>query len=346
MPVYFSTFISGFQDAVNYLVKDMIKDITVIKLLDGLILYETNINLDAIKAIKIFNNTFLLMNKYIPIGSNPVEFALKQFMSIKKRNDNAMTILEIVKPKTFRIVTSEKNKLTSINKDLRNRVETKISKDYPLQSDRLNPDIEFWVVARSEGIVLIGLRITRNRSNDKFLLKGELRPELSGLLCWLSEPSEKDVFLDPFCGYGSIPIERSVLSGYKEIIAADIDSKKLLILNKKIEDIGNRNNFSLRNVDFFTNIKLKESSIDKIVTDPPWGDFEELQEEPKNFYSRFITRSLFYLKTNGILVFITSRKSETEFILEELESKITLMLKLDILISGKKAGVYKVVKKY
>jgi len=346
MPVYFSTFISGFQDAVNYLVKDLIKDVVVLKILDGLILYETNMNIEKIKAIKIFNNSFLLINKYKPTGSNSIEFALEQFIRIKKRNEQVKSVLESIKPKTFRVVTSEENKLTSINKDLRNRAETRISKDYLLQIDRLNPDIEFWVISRSEGIVLIGLRITRHRTSDKFLLKGELRPELSCLLCWLSEPSREDVFLDPFCGYGSIPIERSVLMGYKEIIASDIDSKKLLYLNKKIEDIKIRNNFILRNDDFFSNIVLKESSIDKIVTDPPWGDFEGLQEDPSNYYRRFITKSLFYLKENGILVFITSRKSETESILKELESKITLILKLDILVSGKKTGVYKLVKKF
>ncbi len=133
---------------------------------------------------------------------------------------------------------------------------------------------------------------------------------------------------------------------YKEIIATDIDSKKLLVLNNKIGHMEPRNNFIIRKVDFFTNPILKGKSIDKIVTDPPWGDFEELHEEPSNFYRKFIIKSLFYLKENGILVFITSRKNETESILKELERKITLMLKLDILVSGKKAGVYKLVKRY
>lgn len=346
MAVYFSTFISGFQDAVNYLIKDMIKDVTILEIFDGLVLYETNININAIKAIKIFNNTFLLIDKSIPVGLNSVEFALKQFMGNKKSNGQVMSVLKIVKPKTFRIVTSEENKLTSINKDLRNRVETKISKDYPLKPDRLNPDIEFWVISRSEGIVLIGLRITRNKSSEKYLLKGELRPELSNLLCWLSEPSKEDVFLDPFCGYGSIPIERSALLGYKEIIAADIDGEKLDILNKKSGALKTGSKFSLKKVDFFTNAVLKENSIDKIVTDPPWGDFVELHDEPLNYYRKFIIRSLYYLKENGIMVFITSRKNEAESIINELGNKITLMLKLDILVSGKKTGVYKIVKRY
>ena len=130
MPVYFSTFISGFQDAVNYLVKDLIKDVAVLKILDGLILYETNMNIEKIKAIKIFNNSFLLINKYMLTGSNSIEFTLEQFIRIKKRNEQVKSVLESIKPKTFRVVTSEENKLTSINKDLRNRAETRISKDY------------------------------------------------------------------------------------------------------------------------------------------------------------------------------------------------------------------------
>jgi tRNA G10 N-methylase Trm11 len=223
-------------------------------------------------------------------------------------------------------------------------VESKIIDDYSLRSDRLNPDIEFWVVARSEGIVLIGLRITRHRSSEKVLQKGELRPELSNLLCWLSEPSGNDVFLDPFCGYGSIPFERSNLSGYREITAADIDSKKLLYFKNKIGDKQERRNIKVRDFDFFKNSELKEGGVDKIVTDPPWGDFEELHENPIEFYRRFFAKSLFYLKEKGILVFITSRKEEIESVCKEFESNLKLSLKLDILVSGKKAGVYKLVK--
>jgi len=40
MAIYFSTFISGFQGDVNGLVKDMVKDTVILKLLDGLIMYE------------------------------------------------------------------------------------------------------------------------------------------------------------------------------------------------------------------------------------------------------------------------------------------------------------------
>jgi len=344
MAAYFSTFISGFQDAVNGLIKDMVKDAVILMLLDGLIIYETKTSLEAIKAIKIFNNTFLLIDKYKLSGPNPIEFAIKQFLKMNKQNDKIMSVLRNLKAKTFRIVTSKENKLTSINGNLKKIAETKICKDYMLQCDRSEPDIEFWVVERREGIVLTGLRITKQRSSDMVLLRGELRPELSNLLCWMSEPSANDVFLDPFCGYGSIPMERSSLMSYKEIIASDIDSKKLLVINNKIGDTQVKSNFRIMNIDFFKKGIFEANSIDKIVTDPPWGDFEELRVSPYDFYCRFITTSLFCLKQNGILVFLTSRKEDVEAVLIESANNLKMLMKLDILVSGKKAGVYKVVK--
>ena len=50
------------------------------------------------------------------------------------------------------------------------------------------------------------------------------------------------------------------------------------------------------------------------------------------------------LKTGGLMVALTAKKEEFENILDEYKDKIILKEKYNILVSGKKAGIYKIVK--
>lgn len=339
MPKYVSTFVSGFQDAVKNLLQDRFDGLVILEIFDGIVVYETDKKPIQIRDLKLFNNSFLLMD-FIRNVKNPIDTALRKLAKNNKKLVSVTNTINELKPKTFRIVTSLENKLTSIDQNLRKSVENRISATYEIKPDRLNPDIEFWILARSEGFVLTCLRITQNKNKERALLKGELRPEIAYLLCCLSEPTNEDVFLDPFCGYGSIPLERSSLQGFKQIIASDMDKSKLTMIRERILE----NNISLFQKDFFSKESFGQNSIDKIVTDPPWGDFATLDLETDLFYCKFLNQASYVLKENGLLIFITSKKNETEKAIEINNDSFKLVLKLDILVSGKKVGLYKLKK--
>ena len=156
-----------------------------------------------------------------------------------------------------------------------------------MELDRSLPDTEYWFLYRSEGISYFLKRITKHTSYEKILNKGELRPEIY-ILNWLSKPNKDDICLDPFCGYGAIVYQR--LSEFKtnKFYAFDIDEKmidnvkakskekyldKLII---KVVDVKNIHNH------------VEENSIDCIVTDPPWGIFEKI-DNIEGFYLEFLT---------------------------------------------------------
>jgi tRNA G10 N-methylase Trm11 len=123
-------------------------------------------------------------------------------------------------------------------------------------------------------------------------VKGELRPELANLLCWISDPNKKDVFLDPFAGSGAIPIERAKAFPYQKIIASDINADLFDKLKKRFHKTTNK--ITIGKWDALHLTALIDESIDKIVTDPPWGLFSHQEIDLKAFYTNMLRGNFGY----------------------------------------------------
>lgn len=323
--IYYSTFISGLSEVVEKSLKEFIKDVTIISIFDGLVVYKTASTAPEITALSFFNNSFFLLTY---------------------SNDNLDTLIgttlhpafSATPPKgifylknTFRIIISKENELQHIEPSRLRKLEDNFSKKLRLNIDRANPDIEIWFLERSEGYSFCGIRLTKKPSTDKYLKKGELRPELAWLLCYLSEPKKNDIFLDPFAGYGSIAFARTTFP-YSKIIAADNDQEKVHFLS------GKKKKVEIQNWDV-TKLPLKNNSIDKVVTDPPWGVFEK--ENVEELYEKFLIEFARVLKPKGIVVILTAQKELMGKLIKSNNDLFSLKEKYDVLVSGKKAGVYK-----
>jgi len=142
----------------------------------------------------------------------------------------------------------------------------------------------------------------------------------------LSEPNRDDVFFDPFAGSGAIAKARLSFP-YTKIIAGDIRPK-----NQHIQKVD------ATKLDNFDN-----ESIDKIVTDPPWGFFGE-KINITDLYTKSLNSFYRVLKKDGLLVILVGDRDFFENILAKFKDKFTIKQKLYVLVSGKKAGIYKLVK--
>ena len=68
---------------------------------------------------------------------------------------------------------------------------------------------------------------------EKNLNKGELRPEIAYLICSFSDIHPNENILEPFCGYGSIPIQLVKKFHFNHLFACDIDEHKISLLKEK-----------------------------------------------------------------------------------------------------------------
>lgn len=344
MAVYASTFISGLQDPVCAELTKLIPDIRIMGIYDGLLVYSTDIKVQKIKDIRFINNSFLVLKKFDNLQNDDLDNLIRQ--GLRMRNISPKFARGIVgENKKFRIITSKENRLTAVDKGLLRSMEQRIANTYGLDIDRAKPDLEFWFLYRSEKIGFFMLRLTQHTAHEKLLNKGELRPELSHILCLISEPLADDIVLDPFCGYGSIPISRSCCFPYNMIFASDKDAHLVYGLKQRLKKqylkkpvlVKQADALSLRSV-------FQDGFVDKIITDPPWGFYEDLGMDIIVFYRRMLKEFHRILKPGGTIVLLTARKAEFEGSLADYENEFRLVDRYDILVSGKKASVYRIVK--
>jgi tRNA (guanine6-N2)-methyltransferase len=330
---YFSTFVAGFEKTVEKRLPIDLFDVKIAGVMEGLVVYETSLHAQRVGGLRYLNNSFFLLRTYE--HSSLEEAAL--FML--KDNILKTQIINKIKRvgKSFRIIFSNENKIVSFDNKT-----TEIEKMLinAVRVDKANPDTELWFIKRREGAVYLGLRITRPGSSDKHLQKGQLRHQIAHLLCLLSEPSKDDIVLDPFAGYGAIVLEMVLCFPYKKVMAGEKDKQVFRLLQEKLKS---KKNVVVGRWDATNLSSLTNGSVSKIVTDPPWGIYSNKEDVGEVFYQRVLEEFSRIMIRGGLAVILTGQKSALEKVLNNID-KFILLEKCDVLVSGKKAGVYKLKK--
>ncbi len=334
MTTFFSTFITGFSEVVREVISKRFPDIAIDEVLDGIIVYSTSAAVQDILDQKYFNNTFVLLAK-TDWGDDATTASIVKTLYKAANFGETRKILSLQKSSTFRISISRENELTSINNEIVRKIEEKIMSQTRLRVNRQGADVEFWFVIRSEGKAYCGMRITKLKAKPA---RGQLRPELAQLLCALSDPAPEDVFLDPCAGSGAIIAERVSVAPYRTIISGDSDQAIVADLKQRFKKAKN---VRIERLDAADLKAIEASSIDKVVTDPPWGFYTDSDRDYADFYGRILAELKRVIKPTGQIVILTARKDELEKALDTFGPSMILKQKLNILVSGKKAAIYR-----
>jgi tRNA (guanine6-N2)-methyltransferase len=147
----------------------------------------------------------------------------------------------------------------------------------------------------------------RYRAMAKEYASGAIRPTIARAMVKLSEPDAADVFLDPFCGSGTIVYERMDYSASK-IMACDLSAECIEIARANLATIDAPARMELYVCDArYTG--LPDRSVTKIVSNPPWG-MQIKVEDIVSLYTRFLAEARRILKKDGLIVLLTTRESE------------------------------------
>jgi tRNA G10 N-methylase Trm11 len=199
--------------------------------------------------------------------------------------------------------------------------------------------------------LICALRLTQLSEDKKFHRAGELSPEIAELLILESNPTPKDIILDPFCGYGGILKERVHFNAYRKAIGVDSHERAIEGIHKELNrQINTRKNIQLIFGDFFDQDEkvIPKSSITKIITDPPWTSFrgksvfkDHAFENNQIDYSEMLKKFEFVLMKGGkAVILIVGDKEEFKNNLFNFQKTMKLDRVSHILVSGKKAGIY------
>ena len=182
-----AVFSPGFEKVIPKALKDVLPDAYNLNVTSGFLRFCTDRNPFRAVNADFLNNSFLVLKEWNGDSKNSKGGSNKapafEVMANKIRIPDQL-IPEITKQhyKTFRLRFSQANVFTSVNKNVMANVEKQISKATGMKPDRLGGDTEFWFLTRTDGYACFALRMTKKQSTEKYLEKGELRPEFVTLL--------------------------------------------------------------------------------------------------------------------------------------------------------------------
>jgi 23S rRNA G2445 N2-methylase RlmL len=125
----------------------------------------------------------------------------------------------------------------------------------------------------------------------------------------------------------------------EQILAGDIDPQHVAALQRKT---ARHRKVRVVQWDALNLTDVTSHSITKIVTDPPWGFFKDVELDFPVFYGKMLLEFRRVLAPNGVAVVLVGRKEDFERALAAAGNHFRLLQKYNILVSGKKAGVYKI----
>jgi tRNA (guanine6-N2)-methyltransferase len=210
--------------------------------------------------------------------------------------------------------------------------------DHTWRLEEEDADVELWAtMIDAEFFLTVRLSDDRMRHREYKTAHrpASLRASSAAALAWLSEPREDDVVLDPFCGAGTILIERAHMGRYSMLLGSDRDSAALAAARV---NVGVRYKpIQLENWDAGA-LPLGDASVDKIVTNLPWGLRYGSHGENRKLYPLWFREFARVLKSGGILVMLTAEWR----LMRDLERtrKITPSKIIRVSVLGKPAAIY------
>lgn len=341
---YLATCPAGFQGvAAASLRIDLGEDLNIVHSEDGFLVFASRAAPGRVSVLPYLNNVFVSLRQDRGNEGQMIDGFTEQV--IRATPAHQIQRATPACARTFRLMVSDAGRLVAINRKTRSAVNRLLSSATGLPYASGRADCEFWVFRRRSGPGFFSLRIGSRDRTEKDLQQGELRPELAHLLCALSEPQPTDVFMDPFAGTGALPFARA-RSPYNMIFAFDSDEGRVARLMTHLKaavpaKVRKRSPIIIRHEDACALTSINEGFIDKIVTDPPWGVFDDRKSYSSAFYSAVARELIRVTKPDGLVVLLLGDEDEARRLCREFEADLACLDFLKVLVAGRKASVVK-----
>lgn len=173
-------------------------------------------------------------------------------------------------------------------------------------------DIEIRLVESSDGgfrpLIKFCMLKDKRFSYRKINLSVSMRPYIAALICKLTQKYMVDnsVVLDPFCGTGTLLVERDKIKPVRLMYGVDIYGKAVEAALVNITAAGVQNKTELINKDF---LKFSHShKFNEVITDMPFDTVRKSEEEISSLFERFFKNLRNFLMTENVLILYTHNR--------------------------------------
>ncbi len=327
---YLIQFVAGTQELVTASLESSLRDVRVEHEDDSALLFETATRITSHSQIPFANNIFSVL---AATRRRELARSVRELTSLVSRT--AFPQVKVARP-GFRIMFHIDGALASVDRDVRADLEREIAKRTGLRLEPRGDGREFWVIGRRHlPTLLFCARLPKPKRPDR--PKGSLSIELAGMLVAAARPRSGETLLDPFGGSGAL-IEAALESPAAALIYSDTALEsyrtslpRVVVSNRRVRTLAE---------DATELTSISDGEIDVIVTDPPWGEFEELVEPYDAFAGRIAASFDRILnRKSGRLVLLVARQRAESFA-GALESRgFSIRSRLGVLVNGHPAVV-------
>ena len=223
------------------------------------------------------------------------------------------------KPRTWRVVSQMSGSYDFRRMDGGQAVIDALRKTMP-RGIRLvedDADLEIWLWLGGND-VLIGLRLSnatmRHRQYKREHLPASLRPTVAASMSWLSRPTAEDVVVDPLCGAGTLLIERGLLAPSQRLLGGDIREQAITLARRNARSADMDVTWKVWDA---RDLPLEASSVNRIITNLPFGKQIGTRAENEELYTALIQEFDRVMGPNGLMVSLTSEDRLWDTILQE-----------------------------
>ena len=338
---FMCTMVSGFENIVKDDLQNTIPNISNIKTERGKVYFDiTKQNLHSLLNVKSADNFYYLIDSF-GIGAH------KEDLLVFEKKISKLDISKICKfvsnkttneKKKIIVSASRKGKHTYSRYDISYSSLNVLIKKYGfIEGNSKDYDIAIRLDVFND-ICNVFIQYTdasfKFRGTNKNFVPGGLRPTIAYGMLLISGIKKEDVFLDPFCGSGTIAIERARYNA-KKIYASDINKEIISAVRENL-----KSNICLFCEDA-TKLSLKDNLINVIVSNIPWGKQVEVEDISK-LYHDFLFEAKRVLKDTGRMVLLTDRD---EIISEATKLNFNIKVVTTLSLHGAHPKVYYLTKR-
>jgi len=241
---------------------------------------------------------------------------------------------------TFRVIARKAGEHAFRRVDLQRAVENGFLERFPAW--RLVEDdaqLELWVHLIGARLIA-GIRLSditlRNRTYRRVSLPAALKPTIAASMVRLSRPAPDDVFLDPMCGSGTIPIERALAGRYALILAGDRDPEAVAATR---ENVGRRYQpIEIHQWDA-TSLPLEGRGVSAIVSNLPFGKQIGSARDNRTLYPALIDEWTRVLRPGGRMALLTSDRNLLARALDG-QPRLRTEQRIAVLVRGQRATIF------
>lgn len=310
---YIATFPAGAFDVIaRQLKRFTIDDLKILEHDESAVMFRTQFTQERLIEMRFFTNVYMVIN-----------------------TDHLRQYKRFIKTESFRLFEFTNGAPTEIAPETKQELTALIEEQLHIKPNVSRFSHDFVIHRRTMGEPVLTLRLSRAKHKREDVRAGSLRPELANILLLTAAPSSSDTLLDPFAGYGAIPKEAVRGFGVKNVIAVEKNDEAAQLITQKGVRVhtGDATNLYM----------LLNNTIDRVVTDPPWGNYDDQNvADLHEVYEKSLSEIHRVLKPQGTAVVLSGNDVLDTVLTKALGMK--MLKSYPILVSGKKATVFKLQK--